>query len=131
MLRRRLIYLLVAVLVVALGLFLRWPALGLPWAVGKYGGSMLWAAMVYLLLRAIAPRAHIPTVAVVAAGLAALGEVTQLISVPWFDAMRETTLGHLIFGRTFALEDIVAYWVGIALAAIADAIVDRMRKAPA
>jgi hypothetical protein len=94
--------------------------LGLPWAVGKYSGSMLWAAMVYFSLGVFAPRARIWFVAVVAAIIAAAGEATQLISVPWFDGLRATTLGHLIFGRTFAIEDVVAYWIGILVAALAD-----------
>ena len=118
--RLRLIYLAVAIACIGIGLFLRWPALGLPWAVGKYGGSMLWAAMVYFGLRAILPRQRAVLVAIVAAAIAALGELTQLISVPGFDQFRDTLVGHLIFGRTFALEDIVAYWIGIAVAALTD-----------
>jgi hypothetical protein len=65
---------------------------------------------------------------VVAGVLVALGEATQLISLPGFDEFRETAIGHLIFGRTFAVEDIVAYWVGIALAAMADAVAMRRLK---
>ena len=84
--------------------------------------------MVYFGLRVIAPRAAVWIVALVAAVLVALGEATQLISVPGFDALRETAIGHLIFGRTFAGEDIVAYWMGIALAAAADAMMMRRRK---
>jgi hypothetical protein len=115
--KRRLVYLAVAIVCVALGLLVRWPSLGLPREVAKYAGSILWAAMVYFLLRVIALRWSVTVTAAVAAVLVALGEATQLISIPWFDAMRATTLGHLIFGRTFAFEDIVAYWIGILLAA--------------
>jgi hypothetical protein len=118
--RLRLIYLGLALLCIAVGLLLRWPALGMPWAVGKYGGSMLWAAMVYFGLRMLFPMRRALVIAVAAAIIAALGEMTQLISIPWFDAYRETTIGHLIFGRTFAAEDIVAYWIGIAVAAALD-----------
>lgn len=126
--RRRLIYLLVAIACIAVGLLFRAPGLGLPREVAKYGGSMLWAAMVYFGLRVIAPRAAVWIVALVAAVLVALGEATQLISMPGFDEFRATMIGHLIFGRTFAVEDIAAYWVGIALAAAADAMVMRRRK---
>jgi hypothetical protein len=38
--------------------------------VAKYGGSILWAAMVYFGLRMIAPRAAVWIVALVAAALA-------------------------------------------------------------
>jgi hypothetical protein len=123
-------YLAVALVCIALGLFVRWPALGLPWAVGKYAGSGLWAAMVYFGLRALLPRPRVLTVASVAAVLVAAGEATQLITVPWFDALRETALGHLIFGRTFAVEDIVAYWIGILIAALTDATALRRGKRP-
>ena len=116
----RLAYLALAIVSIAIGLLLRWPALGLPWAVGKYGGSALWGAMVYFGLRALLPRQRVVIAAVVAAVIAALGELTQLVSVPGFDQFRDTPIGHLIFGRTFAVEDIVAYWIGIAAAAIVD-----------
>jgi len=36
-------------------------------------------------------------------------------------------LGHLIFGRTFAVEDIVAYWIGISLVAVGDEFALRRR----
>ena len=125
--KRRLIYIAVAVIVIALGLLARWPALGLPREVAKYAGSVLWAAMVYFLLRALVLRWPVISAAVGAAVLVALGEATQLISIPWFDAMRATTLGHLIFGRTFAVEDIVAYWIGILVAAAGEWIASRER----
>ena len=115
--RLRLIYLAVAIVCIGVGLLLRWPALGLPWAVGKYGGSALWAAMVYFVLRGLLPRQQVVLVAFLAAVIAALGELTQLVSVAGFDQFRDTTIGHVIFGRTFAVEDIVAYWIGIAVAA--------------
>lgn len=123
--RLRPIYLAVAVVCIGVGLLLRWPALGLPWAVGKYGGSMLWAAMVYFGLRVLLPKQQVMLVGVAAAVLAALGEMTQLFSMPGFDQFRDTTIGHLIFGRTFALEDIVAYWIGIAVAAFCDGLARR------
>jgi hypothetical protein len=125
--KRRLIYLAVAIGCIALGLLVRWPGLSLPREVAKYAGSILWAAMVYFLLRAIVLRWSIVLAGMVAAVLVALGEATQLISIPWFDALRATTLGHLIFGRTFAMEDIVAYWIGILLAAAGEWSVARRR----
>lgn len=119
-LNRRLVYLAVAIGCIALGLLVRAPVLGLPREIAKYGGSILWAAMVYFGLRTLFPSWRVPTVAVIAAIVAALGEMTQLISAPGFDEFRVTTIGHLIFGRTFAIEDILAYWIGILLAALAD-----------
>jgi len=125
--RQRLIFLAIAIACIALGLLVRAPALGLPREAAKYGGSILWAAMVYFGLRVIVPRWSITVAALVATVLVALGEATQLVSIPWFDALRATTLGHLIFGRTFAVEDIVAYWIGILIAGVGEWLVMRKR----
>jgi len=125
--RQRLIFLAIAIACIALGLLVRAPALGLPREAAKYGGSILWAAMVYFGLRMIAPRQSIAVAAIVAALLATVGEATQLISIPWFDALRATPLGHLIFGRTFAVEDIVAYWIGVLIADLGEWLVRRRR----
>lgn len=125
--RVRLAYLALALACIAAGLLLRWPALGLPREVAKYSGSMLWAAMVYFGLRVFLPNSRVRVVGLLAAAIAALGEGTQLISAPWFDQVRATTLGHLVFGRTFAVEDILAYWIGILLAAIADGLARRRK----
>jgi len=116
----RLSYLAVAICCIGIGLLFRAPVFGLPWAVAKYGGSILWAAMVYCGARVLMPAPRVLVVAIVAGLMAAVGEFTQLISLPGFDELRETWLGHLIFGRTFALEDIAAYWIGIAVAATID-----------
>jgi hypothetical protein len=125
--KRRLVFAGIAIACIALGLLVRWQGLSLPREIAKYAGSILWAAMVYFLLRAIVLRWSIVVASMVAAVLVALGEATQLISIPWFDALRATTLGHLIFGRTFAVEDIVAYWIGILLAAAGEWPVARRR----
>jgi hypothetical protein len=127
--KRRLIYLAIAAGVILLGLLWREPALGLPRVAAKYGGSMLWAAMVYFGLRAIVPKWPVVRVALCAAAIAAVGEFSQLISLPGFDEFRATTVGALIFGRTFDWPDIAAYWAGIALAALGDSLVQvRFRR---
>ena len=121
--RLRLAYLLVAIVCIAIGLGFRAPALGLPREVAKYGGSILWAAMVYFGLRVVGSQQRIVVLAAISAVLAALGEATQLISFRGFDELRETAIGHLVFGRTFAFEDIIAYWIGISLAALGDGLI--------
>ena len=102
--------------------------MGLPYPVAKYGGSILWAGMVYFGLRALFPSPRAVRVAVFAAILTALGELTQLVSMPGFDELRATPIGHLMFGRTFDWPDIAAYWIGIGLAAAGDALVLRSHK---
>ncbi|UUZ52144.1 DUF2809 domain-containing protein [Massilia sp. H-1] len=47
-------------------------------------------------------------------------EFAQLIQWPWLAALRKTTPGHLILGSGFDWVDLIAYAVGIAVAATID-----------
>ena len=113
--RARLGYGLATAAIVALGLLVRTPALGLPWPVAKYLGSALWGAMVFTALRTISPRLAF------AAGwalLIALGvEASRRLHTPALDAFRLTLAGRLMLGRLFSLWNVVAYAAGIFIAA--------------
>jgi hypothetical protein len=58
------------------------------------------------------------------AGLALLAsyavELSQLYQAPWINAIRGTTLGHLVLGSTFAWQDLVAYTFGVAAGFLLD-----------
>lgn len=121
-LRRRLALLGAAALVILAGLSLRaggyW--LGLSFFTVKYGGSLLWGSMVYLLIAALLPRRGQGRIAVLALALAVAVEFSRLIHTPGFDAFRLTTAGALLLGRVFSLWNILAYAIGISLAAPID-----------
>src|SRR5436309_276080 len=53
---RRAAYLLIAVVTLVVGLVWRFVCVGLPPFLYKYGGSVLWAAMIYWLAAVLAPR---------------------------------------------------------------------------
>jgi hypothetical protein len=114
--RRRLMWLGIAAAIILCGLAWRRPELGLPWTVAKYGGSVLWGAMVFFCVAAVLPRLALKWVAVFAAVIAALVEFSQLLSYPPLDSFRATTAGALLLGRTFDRLDILAYWGGVAVA---------------
>jgi hypothetical protein len=118
--RLRLIYAALALLVIAAGLLWRWPGLHLPPTLAKYGGSVLWGALVYASLRVVLSEAGVKTMAALAAALAAFVEFTQLLHWPWLDAFRGTPFGVLLLGRFFSWWDIASYWLGIVGAAAAD-----------
>ncbi len=124
-LRLRAIYAALALVVIAAGLAWRWPGLSLPPPVAKYGGSVLWGTMVFLVLRTILPDRPVAAVALLAAMLAAAVEFSQLLHWPWLDAVRRTRIGLLLLGRVFSGWDILSYWIGIAAAAAADAMIRR------
>lgn len=129
----RLFHVEAVMVVVACGLLWRRPEIGLPAAMAKYGGSLLWGAMVFFCVAGLKPRVDLRLVAVCAAVVATLVEFSQLIHVSWLDAFRRTTIGALLIGRTFSWWDIAAYWAGIALVCIAVSIwfkrrADRARR---
>ncbi|MCK1718784.1 DUF2809 domain-containing protein [Bradyrhizobium sp. 141] len=114
-LRTSLIRATLALAVIVCGLSLRWYGfpLGLPAFVVKYGGSLLWATMVFLLAGVLLPRLSRSQLAAIAAIIAIVVEFSRLIHTPWLDAFRLTTAGALLLGRIFSLWNLVAYALGI------------------
>jgi len=112
-------------LTIAAGLTLRMAPLGLPQFVVKYGGSTMWALMIYWLVTTLLPAVRIPTAALAAGMLAMAVEFFKLYRSPGVDAFRATLAGTLLLGRYFSFKDIVAYWIAIAAGALADA---RLRR---
>src|SRR5579872_2090014 len=101
-----------ALVVIACGLSLRWCGfpLGLPAFVVKYGDSLLWATMVYLLVGVLLPRLTRGQLATIAAVIAVVVEFS-----PWSMCRGSMRLGSPLRGRIFSLWNLAAYAVGIAL----------------
>ena len=64
------------------GLAVRFAPLGLPFVLVKYGGSSLWALMVYWLVSTLLPSWRLPAVAVLTGVLATLVELVKLYHSP-------------------------------------------------
>ena len=125
--RSRPAYAALVVATVALGLASRRHAALLPAAVAAYAGDTLWAAMVYLGMAALAPRAAVRRVAAAALLFATAIEVSQLYHAPWIDRVRDTRAGALVLGHGFLWSDLACYAAGVALAAALDAALVRRR----
>ena len=110
------------------GLAVRMAPLGLPAVVVKYGGSMLWAVMIYWIVSAALARWRLPVVGLIAVAIATAVEFFKLYHSPAMDAFRLTLPGMILLGRTFSVRDIVAYWVAICLAAWLDGGIRRMER---
>lgn len=106
-------YLGIALATILAGLALRLVPLGLPHALVKWGGSVLWAAMVYWLAAAFAPHRRAWFVALAAGVIATLVELLRLFHTPGLDAFRLTLTGILLLGRVFSAWHILAYWLVI------------------
>lgn len=116
------------VAVIALGLASRkFPSL-FPAIFGKYPGDALWAMMVFVGLAFIKPRASTTALAALAFAVSCAVELSQLYRAPWLNSIRDTTIGHLALGSTFSWPDIVAYAVGVLVAALVDVASVRYRK---
>jgi hypothetical protein len=120
--RGRQLLFLALLLTIACGLALRryGYAINLPFAVVKYGGSLLWGAMVYWLLATIFASSGRFRIATTALLVAVAVELFRLWHTPDLDAFRLTTAGALLLGRVFSLWNIVAYAAGIAVAQTLD-----------
>lgn len=111
------------VAVIALGLASRkYPTL-FPALLGKYPGDALWALMVFLGWAFCMPRASTRNIAALAFATSCMVEFLQLYQAAWLNAIRSTTLGHLVLGSTFTWFDIAAYAVGILLGVVIDVAV--------
>lgn len=114
---------LAALLVISAGLLLRRFGydLGLSFFVVKYGGSVLWGAMVFLALATLTGSVNIGRLAFAAFLIALIVEFSRLYHTPELDAFRLTTAGKLLLGRVFSLWNIAAYAFGIGTAAFVEA----------
>ncbi|MDQ1186311.1 ribosomal maturation YjgA family protein [Agrobacterium larrymoorei] len=116
----RLLLLSSLILVILAGLALRryGYTIGLPFIVVKYGGSVLWGAMVYLLavLLFVNYRTRLFIIAVACCFSVAV-ELLRLVHFPALDAFRDTATGTLLLGRVFSPWNIVCYLAGIGMAA--------------
>ena len=109
------------------GLVIRFFPLGLPLSVVKYGGSMLWALMIYWMVSAFLPSWRLRAVALLTAGITIAVEFFKLYHTPALDNFRLMLPGILLLGRFFSFWDILAYWIAIAAGVFLDR---RIRSSP-
>ena len=110
---RRLACVGLAVVTIAAGLVWRLAPLGLSAFWWKYGGSVLWAVMVYWVVAVMVGVQRVGLVAGLAFGVAVAVEVFKLVPGEGLDAFRRTLAGKLLLGRIFSGWDLVAYAIGI------------------
>jgi hypothetical protein len=102
------------------GLVIRFAHFGLPPLVVKYGGSMLWALMIYWIVSALLPSVRFCAVALLTAGITLFVEFFKLYHTHALDAFRLTLPGILLFGRFFSAWNILAYWIAIVAGVLLD-----------
>ena len=125
---RRVVYVFSAIVVLFAGLASRRYRTHLPSYVGEYGGDVLWALMLFLIVSFVLAGRPLVQRCIISLILAFAVEVSQLYHAPWIDGIRSTTLGGLVLGFGFLWSDLVCYLVGIAAGALAELTVRRWRK---
>jgi hypothetical protein len=114
-------YIGLGVTTIIVGLLVRFAPIGLPWFIVKYGGSTMWALVLYWSLSFIWPGTLPRTLALAAGLISVLVEFQRLYHTPTLDTFRHSLAGILLLGNFFSLRDIIAYWLAIAAGAFADA----------
>lgn len=105
------------------GLAIRKLPLGLPAAIVKHGGSVLWAAMIYWIVSTLRPAWTPRNSGIAAVVVTTLTELSQLYHLPALDAFRRTTAGALLLGRVFSARDVLTYAIAVAMTATIDRII--------
>ncbi len=125
MIKRRLVYLI-------LFCFCTWLALATrnhkAWfcpIIVTYGGDVIWAGMFVFFLRMFFVKTPLWKLALINYILGVLDECSQLITVPWFVAIRQTKLGKLMLGVGFVWSDLVCYAIGTCIAWAIAVVIDK------
>lgn len=119
--QNRFLYGALILITIALGLFARKVAYPyLPDLINDYLGDALWASMIFFIFRFLLIRKDVKPVAIYSLLFCFLIEISQLYHAPWIDTVRATTLGALVLGSGFLWSDLLAYTIGVSLAAALD-----------
>ena len=124
-LRDRTRYLALAVGTIVIGLTVHLRGGALSPVVRDVLGDALWAAMVVWGIAAVAPAMRRPWRAAVALAVCFAVEFSQLVHLPALDALRRTTVGHLVLGSGFDPRDLAAYTAGVLAALILERATER------
>jgi len=123
--RTRLVYLALAAVTIALGLTVHRRGTALTPEARDVLGDILWAVMILWGVSAVVPAASRARRAAAALAICWTVECSQLHHTPSLDALRATTVGHLVLGSGFDPRDLAAYAAGIVVGALLDGMVSR------
>ncbi len=79
-------------------------------------GDALWSMMMAWWVGVMIPQSEMRTRGAIALAISFTVELSQLIHTFALDALRGTTLGHLVFGSGFDLRDLASYACGVGVA---------------
>ena len=83
-------------------------------------GDVLWATMVYFMLRFFLLSASIQKIALISILISYAVEFSQIYKAEWINNLRHTFAGRMILGETFLWGDLVSYTAGILIGVFID-----------
>jgi len=91
-------------------------------AIPLFIGDILWATMVYFIMRFLFISKPIKFAAVTGLIFSFAIEFSQLYKAPWINNLRHTLFGRLVLGEGFLWSDLVCYAIGIGIGVLFDII---------
>ncbi len=86
-------------------------------------GDILWATMVYFIVRFLFVNKPIRFIVIASLLFSYAIEIGQLYKAPWIDGIRPTLFGHLVLGSTFNWGDMISYTAGVGLAVLVELLI--------
>ena len=96
---------------------------GMPAAFRDILGDALWAVMIVWWVSVVVPAARTAWRAGAAYAFCVAVELSQLVQLPALDAVRHTTLGHLVIGSDYDTRDLMSYAIGVLVAIRLDLLI--------
>ena len=119
----RIIYFAIITFIIVLGLLSRKSS-----SIPLYVGDILWATMVFFIIRFLLIDDSWKKVAVIALLICFTIEASQLYEANWINLIRRTLPGRLILGQGFLWSDLIAYIIGVCGGVIINRLTDKRIK---
>lgn len=118
--RSRVGYFLAALTTLIVGLLSRSLALDKTHFIVSHLGDMLWAGLIYYLIRFIQPKLRSQASILFAAVFCLVIELQQLSQAEWLLQLRSNKILALVLGHSYSTSDLLCYASGIAIAFLLD-----------
>jgi hypothetical protein len=110
MLRSRILYAYLTIIIIILGLLSRHFAF-----IPLFIGDILWATLVYFIARFLFINKPLRVTVIISLLFCFAIEFSQLYKAPWINNLRHTLFGRLVLGEGFLWSDLLCYVIGLGI----------------
>lgn len=123
--KKRWLYVLLSLLVIPLGLFIRRHKADFPYLIGEFAPDTLWALLLFWVFRLLFFRYSANQIFIITLIFTYLIEFSQFYQGAWLVALRQTFIGAMLLGHSFLWTDLVCYTVGIGIGWVLEKILSK------